>query len=45
MDMWIVVFWLLLGGLGLNHSVVAPTSAHSLQAMDGGIFPPMKPNK
>jgi hypothetical protein len=46
MHFLLMMFWLFVGGVGPNRSsAVTPASAHSLQAMDGGIFPPMKPNK
>jgi hypothetical protein len=45
MHFLVLMFWFFQGGIGLRHSGIIHASVHSLQAMDGGIFPSMKPTK
>ena len=43
MDRFVLAFWLLLAGFGLYGATMHSTgSNHTVQAMDGGLIPPMK---
>jgi hypothetical protein len=43
MDRFVLAFWILLAGFGFfGFTIAQSNSNHTVQAMDGGLIPPMK---